>query len=145
MGQNDSAVLALLNPFTLYVINVSAFTSKGEGSHASVEILTDEGREYTLVFYINTFVVSSNCIVRVHRLAGDSKPRGAVVKAGSGAWPSQWAICLWLAGGQLSKVGGSLGGCLVLTPPLSNRLLAFQRQIISLLIVLVFVQLFKLV
>lgn len=52
VGQNDSAVLALLNPFTLYVINVSAFTSKGEGSHASVEILTDEGREYTLVFIL---------------------------------------------------------------------------------------------
>ena len=52
VGQNDSAVLALLNPFTLYVINVSAFTSKGEGSHASVEILTDEGREYTLLFIL---------------------------------------------------------------------------------------------
>ena len=49
VGQNDSAVLASLHPFTLYVINVSAFTSKGEGSHASVEILTDEGRKYTLV------------------------------------------------------------------------------------------------
>ena len=60
-------------------------------------------------------------MVRVHRLAGDSRPRGAVVKAGSGAWPSQWAICLWLAGGQLSKVGRR-GGCLVLTPSLSNRL-----------------------
>ena len=28
------------------------------------------------------------------------------------------AICWWLAGGRLSKVGGR-GGCLVLTPPLS--------------------------
>ena len=53
VGQNDSTVVALLNPFTLYVINVSAFTSKGEGSHASVEILSDQGREYTLVFIYN--------------------------------------------------------------------------------------------
>ena len=50
VGQNDSSVLALLNPYTLYGINVSAFTSKGEGSHASVEILTDEGSEYIELF-----------------------------------------------------------------------------------------------
>ena len=51
-------------------------------------------------------------------LAGESKPRGRSVKAGLGAQRSQWAICWWLAGGQLSKAGGR-GGCLVLTPPLS--------------------------
>ena len=51
-------------------------------------------------------------------LAGDSKLRGGSVKPGSGGWPSPWAICWWLAGGQLSKAGGR-GGCLVHTPPLS--------------------------
>ena len=50
VGQNNSVVLASLNPFTLYVINISAFTSKGEGSRGSVELLTDEGCEYTLSF-----------------------------------------------------------------------------------------------
>ena len=53
VGQNDSAVLASLYPYTLYMINVSAFTSKGEGSHVSVEILTDEAGEYILVFIYN--------------------------------------------------------------------------------------------
>lgn len=53
VGLNSSAVLASLNPFTLYVINVSAFTRKGEGSHASVELLTDEAREHTPVFIHN--------------------------------------------------------------------------------------------
>ena len=52
VGQNKSAVLTGLNPFTLYVINVSAFTSKGEGSHAIVDVSTDEGREYSLLFII---------------------------------------------------------------------------------------------
>ncbi len=46
VGQNKSALLIALNPFTLYVINISAFTRKGEGSSATVEELTDEGREY---------------------------------------------------------------------------------------------------
>ena len=40
-------------------------------------------------------------------LAADSKPRGSSVKLGSGGWPSSWAICWWLAGGHLSKAGGS--------------------------------------
>ncbi|KAL9967588.1 hypothetical protein ACROYT_G025850 [Oculina patagonica] len=44
VGQNKSVLLTALNPFTLYVINVSAFTRKGEGSPATVEELTDEGR-----------------------------------------------------------------------------------------------------
>ena len=51
-------------------------------------------------------------------LAGNSKPRGSSIKAGSGGWPSPWAICWWLAGGQLSKAGGR-DACLVRTPPLS--------------------------
>ena len=42
-------------------------------------------------------------------LAGDSKPRGGSAKPGSGGWPSAWAICWWLAGGQLSKAGGGEG------------------------------------
>ena len=45
-AQKKSVILKSLDPFTLYVINISAFTRKGEGSHASVEMLTDEGREY---------------------------------------------------------------------------------------------------
>ena len=52
------------------------------------------------------------------RPSWDSKPRGDSVNPGSGGWPSAWAICWWLAGGQLSKAGGR-GGCLVCTPPLS--------------------------
>lgn len=47
-----SAVLTGLNPFTVYVINVSAFTIKGEGSRAIIEESTDEGREYSLLFII---------------------------------------------------------------------------------------------
>ena len=42
-------------------------------------------------------------------LAGESKPRGRSVKAGLDAQRSQWAICWWLAGGQLSKAGGGEG------------------------------------
>ena len=44
-------------------------------------------------------------------LAGDSKPRGDFVKPGSGGWLTPWAICWWLAMGQLSKAGGR-DGCL---------------------------------
>jgi len=58
VGQNDTVVLTSLNPFTLYVINVSAFTSKGEGSHASVEQLTDEGRKFTC-----TCIIIIVCII----------------------------------------------------------------------------------
>ena len=46
VGLNKSVTLFPLNPFILYVINVSAFTSKGEGGHITVMELTDEGREY---------------------------------------------------------------------------------------------------
>ena len=56
VGQNRSVVLSSLNPFTLYVINVSAFTSKGEGSHASVEQLTDEGRKYMCIPVLNGII-----------------------------------------------------------------------------------------
>ena len=48
-------------------------------------------------------------------LAGDSKPRGGSVKPGSGGLASAWAVCCWLAGGQLSKAGGG-GGFLARTP-----------------------------
>lgn len=44
-SQAESAVLSPLNPYTLYVINVSAFTRKGEGSRSAVLEQTDEGRE----------------------------------------------------------------------------------------------------
>ena len=47
-GLKKSVILSPLNPFTLYVINVSAFTSKGEGKHVTVEEQTDEGGEYGL-------------------------------------------------------------------------------------------------
>ena len=66
-------------------------------------------------------------------LAGDSKPAGASVKAWSGAWPRQWAICWWLAGGQLLKAGRKRrgrGGCVVLTLPLSLTW-AFECQFIG--------------
>ena len=39
-------------------------------------------------------------------LSSDSKTQGGSVKAGPGTWPSQWPICWWLAGVQLSKAGG---------------------------------------
>ena len=42
-------------------------------------------------------------------LASNSKPRGCSVKAGPGTWPSQWPICCWLAGVQVSKTGGGEG------------------------------------
>ena len=73
-------------------------------------------------------------------LAGDSKPRGGSVKPGSGGWPSAWAICWWLAGGQLSKAGGRRG-CLARTPPLSQTC-QFECHIVLLLAV--FVELFGL-
>lgn len=47
-GLKKSVILSPVNPFTLYVINVSAFTSKGEGKHVTVEEQTDEGGEYGL-------------------------------------------------------------------------------------------------
>lgn len=47
-GLKKSVILSPLNPFTLYVINVSAFTSKGEGKRVTVEEQTDEGGEYGL-------------------------------------------------------------------------------------------------
>ena len=81
------------------------------------------------LFWYNVFVFHRYISDRIHKnmpagfrlgsgagLAGDSKPRGFSVKAGSGGWSSPWAICWWLAGGQLSKAGGR-GGCLVCTPP----------------------------
>lgn len=54
--------------------------------------------------------------------ASDSKPRGSPSRPG----------CWWLAGGQLSKAGGS-GGCFVLPPQLSR---SFQCQITLILTVL---------
>ena len=47
-GLKKSVILSPLNPFTLYVINVSAFTSKGEGKRVTVQEQTDEGGEYGL-------------------------------------------------------------------------------------------------
>ena len=43
-----SVVLSALNPFTLYIINVSAFTFKGEGSRSTVQEQTDEGSKWNL-------------------------------------------------------------------------------------------------
>ena len=73
-------------------------------------------------------------------LSGDSKPRGSSVKPGSGRWPSAWAICWWLAGGQLSKAGG--GESVLYWHLHLGRTWVFECQII--LLWTVFVQLFKL-
>ena len=45
-----SVILTSLKPFTLYVIQVSASTSKGESHTTAVMELTDEGREFTVVY-----------------------------------------------------------------------------------------------